>query len=378
MILEIGAPREKKMKMAVRACARSRPARGRGEIRAVRGFKVVYDGRVAALEEEKRKMNDVPSTSGRNAVFQGGNGSVTPHGTKVEKESECDANEDEDEDEEKKAMHAQGTGTVRSARASGDLPAGGVTSATTRFKLPRPEEAVRNLMEQARYGHLCTITSKMHHRRSGFPYGAVVELAVDASGAPIISLSPLAVHARNLRADARSTLVIQMPGWSGLANARATLFGEVSKLPDSLTAAAKDLFAEKSKGAGGVQRSSGSWAGRAFFRMKISDIYFVGGFGTEKWIDAEDYRAAQPDAVVVRTDLQSTLEKFTMDFQSGLRVALDADDAVLVSIDARGVDARVRRASQFGVERLSFAEENYVETADDAASALKALLKKDG
>ena len=127
-----------------------------------------------------------------------------------------------------------------------------------------------------------------------------------------------------------------------------------------------------------MQRSSGSWAGRAFFRMKISDIYFVGGFGTEKWIDAEDYRAAQPDAVVVRTDLQSTLEKFTMDFQSGLRVALDADDAVLVSIDARGVDARVRRASQFGVERLSFAEENYVETADDAASALKALLKKDG
>ena len=56
MILEIGAPRGEKMKMAVRACARSRPARGRGEIRAVRGFKVVYDGRVAALEEEKRKL----------------------------------------------------------------------------------------------------------------------------------------------------------------------------------------------------------------------------------------------------------------------------------------------------------------------------------
>lgn len=48
---------------------------------------------------------------------------------------------------------------------------------------------------------------------------------------PIFSLSPLAIHTRNILADPRVTLVVQIPGWSGLANARVTIFGDVYPLP---------------------------------------------------------------------------------------------------------------------------------------------------
>jgi putative heme iron utilization protein len=48
---------------------------------------------------------------------------------------------------------------------------------------------------------------------------------------PIFCLSPLAIHARNLIEDPRCSLVVQMPGWTGLANARVTIFGDTYQLP---------------------------------------------------------------------------------------------------------------------------------------------------
>ena len=41
---------------------------------------------------------------------------------------------------------------------------GGVKTATQRFDLPNPAVAVRNLVEQAQFAHLCTVMSHMHHR----------------------------------------------------------------------------------------------------------------------------------------------------------------------------------------------------------------------
>ncbi|PKI40232.1 hypothetical protein CRG98_039350 [Punica granatum] len=47
---------------------------------------------------------------------------------------------------------------------------GGVQSATPAHGLPPPALAVRNLMEQARFAHLCTVMSQIHHRREGYPF----------------------------------------------------------------------------------------------------------------------------------------------------------------------------------------------------------------
>ena len=116
---------------------------------------------------------------------------------------------------------------------------GGVQSATVKHDLPSPAVAVRNLMEQARYAHLCTVMSRMHHRRAGYPFGSLVDFATDASGAPLLALSPLAIHTRNALAEPRCSMVVQMPGWSGLANARVTIFGDLQQLqPGSADAAA--------------------------------------------------------------------------------------------------------------------------------------------
>ena len=37
-----------------------------------------------------------------------------------------------------------------------------------------------------------------------------------------------------------------------------------------------------------------------FFRMhRISDVYFVGGFGTVQWVDVAEYTAVKPDSIVM-------------------------------------------------------------------------------
>lgn len=45
-----------------------------------------------------------------------------------------------------------------------------------------------------------------------------------------------------------------------------------------------------------------------FFRMhRITDIYFVGGFGTVQWIDVNEYLTATPDAIATNSPA-STLQ----------------------------------------------------------------------
>ena len=87
--------------------------------------------------------------------------------------------------------------------------------------------------------------SNMHHRRAGYPFGTLVDFAVDEAGYPIFCLSPLAIHTRNIMEDPRCSLVVQMPGWTGLANARVTMFGDVYQLPLHLQEAAREIFLQK-------------------------------------------------------------------------------------------------------------------------------------
>ncbi|TYH27824.1 hypothetical protein ES288_A02G099600v1 [Gossypium darwinii] len=252
---------------------------------------------------------------------------------------------------------------------------GGVHSATSAHGLPRPALAVRNLMEQARFAHLCTVMSRMHHRREGYPFGSLVDFSPDSMGHPIFSFSPLAIHTRNLLADPRCTLVVQIPGWSGLSNARVTIFGDVYPLPEH-----EQEWAHKQYIAKHQQGPSQQWGNFYYFRMQnISDIYFIGGFGTVAWIDVKEYEALKPDKIAVDGGEQN-LKELNVTFSKPLKELLSAeaevDDAALISIDSKGIDIRVRQGAQFNVQRLSFEEGQGVETLEEAKVALWKVIKK--
>ncbi|KAL6312506.1 hypothetical protein AAG906_001831 [Vitis piasezkii] len=231
--------------------------------------------------------------------------------------------------------------------------------------------AVRNLMEQARFAHLCTVMSRMHHRREGYPFGSLVDFAPDSMGEchtcflcfadPIFSFSPLAIHTRNLLADPRCTLVVQIPGWSGLSNARVTIFG--------------DEWAHKQYIAKHLQGPSQQWGNFYYFRMQnISDIYFIGGFGTVAWVDVKEYEALQPDKIAVDGGEQNLKELnavFSKPLKELLSMEAEIDDAALISIDSKELTSGF-----FNIQRIPFEEGHAVETLEEAKAALWKLINQ--
>lgn len=246
----------------------------------------------------------------------------------------------------------------------------GVQSATRTYGLPRPALAVRNLMEQARFAHLCANMSKMHHRGAGFPFGSLVDFAPDPMGHPLFQLSSLGIHTRNLLKDPRCSLVVQAPGWNELSNARVTIFGDIVPVPDEAEEWVRQNYTAKHK-----QWENQKWENFSYYRMQnIRDIFFVGGFGTVQWVDVEEYERTQPDKIAVSCS-EDMLKELNAIFSNPLKEILsgdrEVDDAAIISIDGKGLQIKVRQGAQFKIRRLTFDMENGVETLEEAKRALQ-------
>ena len=140
----------------------------------------------------------------------------------------------------------------------------------------------RELVESRGFGCLSTQSA----RHTGFPFVSIVEYAVDATGRPVLLLSGLAVHTKNLTVDARASLIVFAPGaeQDALGSARVTLMGEVRPEADEDDVRARYLLRHP---------QAEQWVGFgdfAFHRMEIADVYYVGGFGQMGWVSGSGYR----------------------------------------------------------------------------------------
>lgn len=111
---------------------------------------------------------------------------------------------------------------------------------------------------------------------AGAPFASYVTLAPGADGAPLLLLSRLAVHTRNLAADPRASLLLVREadrGQGRLAAERLSLSGEVAVAADQ--DAARALFLARHPDAGGYSR----FADFAFYRLAVTGGHLVAGFG---------------------------------------------------------------------------------------------------
>jgi len=64
---------------------------------------------------------------------------------------------------------------------------------------------LRELLATERHAVLATLSAS----RAGWPFASVAPYALSAAGEPLLLLSDLAEHTRNLRADPRASLMVQ-------------------------------------------------------------------------------------------------------------------------------------------------------------------------
>lgn len=115
----------------------------------------------------------------------------------------------------------------------------------------------------------------------GRPYVSLVTVAFDHDLSPILLLSRLADHTRNLLADSRAALLLD--GTEGHANPqtgpRVTLTGVLAECDDPRL---RGRFLARHPGAA-LYAGFGDFA---IWRMTLERGHFVGGFGRAVWFDA--------------------------------------------------------------------------------------------
>jgi len=236
--------------------------------------------------------------------------------------------------------------------------------------MTRPEDrdetatAARRLMRGRDHAALATSLA-------GRPYVSLVASACDLDASPILLLSDLAQHTKNLVADPLVSLLFEDKGDypDPLAGPRLTLLGRAERCADAYAAA---RFAAR-------HPASAAYAGFADFhlyRIVVERSHLVAGFGRISWIEAGDLRFAAEAPALQAAEAEIVAH---MNEGHGDALALYAERLLglrgagwrMTGIDPEGIDLRRPMESGGATARLDFAEP--VLTPDAARRTLVAL-----
>lgn len=132
--------------------------------------------------------------------------------------------------------------------------------------------AVRRLLRRADRATLATVMP------DGTPYASLVLGAVDHDGAPLLLLSDLAQHTRNMAGQAAVSLLYDATGGGGvasLAGTRVTVLGTAAPSDDPRHRA---RFLARHPG-------YADFADFRCWRVAITRAHLIAGFGRIRWID---------------------------------------------------------------------------------------------
>ena len=224
--------------------------------------------------------------------------------------------------------------------------------------------AARSYLRRYHGGVLSTISKRL----AGHPFGSVVPYVLDHDAQPVILISQLAEHTRNIGDDPRVSLLVNDPAGDIQAGARLTLVGSAAKLEGNLKALqarylsyfpdAARLFA------------LGDFA---LYRIRPLQLRWIGGFGDIQWIPAEAY---VPPANRLSDEEQDILAHMNADHAHNLRDycrhfhGRTAVEARMAGIDCDGFDLRADG------ELVRFEFERPVTDAASAREALVAMARQ--
>lgn len=143
-----------------------------------------------------------------------------------------------------------------------------------------PALLARRLLRRRGLGALATRLTRNDEGLAGTPYASLVEYACDLAGQPLLLLSDLADHSRNLRQDASASLLVEQGAvQQPLTQPRVTLVGRVVPL------AAVDVKARY------LARHPGAALYASFkdfhlYRLELQAAHLVAGFGRIHWLTA--------------------------------------------------------------------------------------------
>jgi heme oxygenase (biliverdin-IX-beta and delta-forming) len=198
-----------------------------------------------------------------------------------------------------------------------------------------PSKAVKSLLRRSRQGALATLMVG-----SGDPYCSLVNVASFFDGSPILLISRLALHTRNLLADARVSLMLdERVEGDPLEGSRIMLSGHAEEVTSG-----RDIVRQRYLNAHPTADAFVDFKDFSFFRIRPTGTHLVAGFGRILDLKPEQFLTDISDAAALLEAEQSAIEHMNTDHREALclyatrLLAASAGDWRCSGIDPEGID----------------------------------------
>ena len=206
-----------------------------------------------------------------------------------------------------------------------------------------------------------------------WPYVSLVTVACDYDATPILLLSDLAVHSKNIAADDRVSLLFAEGGEGDvLERGRVTVLGHARKTDEPRQRARFLARHPESEGYAGFKDFH-------FYKLAVTRAHLVAGFGRIHWIDGaallydgsgSELASAEGDIVAHMNADHGDALKLYAERLLNLPAAPADDPWRMTGIDPEGFDIAA------GAMSARFSFDTAIRTADEARAALVRLAKQ--
>jgi heme iron utilization protein len=213
-----------------------------------------------------------------------------------------------------------------------------------------PGKVARSLLRRSRQGALATLMTG-----SGDPYCSLVNLASHPDGSPILLISRLAVHTRNILADARVSLMLdERAAGDPLEGARIMLAGRAAEAGNDDLGILRRRYLNAHPSA----EAFADFKDFSFFRIQPTGTHLVAGFGRIVDLKPAQFLTPVDDALALLEGEQGAVEHVNADHRDAMNLyatrllGAEAADWRCTGCDPEGIDMQAGGA----VLRLDFPE----------------------
>ena len=217
---------------------------------------------------------------------------------------------------------------------------------------PSAAEHARTIAAATNAATLATLTA------AGDPWASLVAYGLLA-GAPVLCVSNLAEHGRNLAGDPRASVsvVAASSDPDPLSGSRITLAGKVTRPAVAELDAAREAYLNAVPAA----RFYLDFSDFTLWLLQVERVRWVGGYGRMDSATGEDYTAATPDPVAPAA--ARAIAHLNADHADALAAMArafggypDTNAAACTGIDRYGLDLRVDTSRGVAYTRVGFPE----------------------
>ncbi len=172
-----------------------------------------------------------------------------------------------------------------------------------------PSKAVKSLLRRSRQGALATLMAG-----SGDPYCSLVNVASHPDGSPVLLISRLAIHTKNLLADSRASLMLdERVEGDPLEGSRIMLSGHAEEVTSG-----RDIVRQRYLNAHPTAEVFVDFKDFSFFLIRPTSTHLVAGFGRILDLKPEQFLTDISDAGALLEAGQSAVEHMNTDHGDAL------------------------------------------------------------